>query len=97
MSHRRLNTIALPGTDDTVVLYDGVEPGKYSVRNVENLIREDAQGQVVWSAKLPQEGPADFFTDIRLDGDKLAGSTFSCWIVSVDIATGSVTRVAFHK
>jgi hypothetical protein len=95
--NRILNSIDLPD-GGRIVLYDwmGLKSG-YSERNIENLVRLDVTGKTLWSAKLPQDGPADCFTDIRLERDKLAGFTFSCWIVSVDIASGSVTRVAFHK
>jgi hypothetical protein len=83
MSPRRLKTIALPGIDDIIILYDATRPGKYSARNVENLVREDAQGRTIWSAQLPQDGPTDSFTDMRLEDGKLIGHTWSCWIVSV--------------
>jgi hypothetical protein len=92
-----LNSIDLPD-GGRIVLYDwmGLKSG-YSARNIENLVRLDVTGNMLWSAKLPQEGPADFFTDVRLEANKLIASTWSCGTVSVDIGTGIVTRVAFHK
>ena len=95
MPPRRLNTINLPAADGSIVLYDWMRPGKHSARNIENLVREDASGNTVWSAKLPQEGPSDSFTNVRLEGDKLIAWTWSCWMVSVDIETGVVTRISF--
>jgi hypothetical protein len=97
MPPRRLKTIALPEAGGSIVLYDAYRPGKYPARNIENLVREDALGNRVWSATLPQEGPSDSFTDVHLDGDRLIAHTCSCWIVSVDIGTGIVTRIAFTK
>src|SRR4051812_32612770 len=98
MTVRILTSIDLTVDGGSIVLYDWTSLGSgYSARNIENLVRLDADGKTVWSAKLSQTGPKDFFTDMRFEGDVLVAHTWSGYLASIDVSTGDVTVHKFTK
>ncbi len=67
-----------------------------TARNDYNLVRMDAQGHIVWVAELPRND-SDSFVDVRLDNGRLMGNTWSCYLVTLDIATGHILTAVFTK
>jgi hypothetical protein len=50
------------------------------------LVNED--GSEVWRVK-PPNGTADRWTDARLDGETVTAFSWSCYRVTIDVATGA--------
>lgn len=76
----------------TVRLYD------WMVVHRRNLVATDRHGVEVWRAD-PGGPPdsADCFTTVEWNGVSLIAYTFSCFEVSVDPGTGTVTVLRFTK
>lgn len=91
MAPRVIKQILLPGDGGAVMLLDWM-----AVADGCNLIRVDKAGETVWKA-VPPNGPADCFTEFRMDGDALKACAFSGYLTAVDIDNGAVTVLAFTK
>ena len=82
--------IALPGSDDRVVLFSWSTNPEPRQRNV---ARVDRHGNVVWRAELPGDATSDCFVHLAQDGDHFVARTYAGWILAVG-ADGQMRGVA---
>lgn len=76
----------------SILLYDWMAK---EVEGGRNLMRVDAEGQILWKASPPNT--QDCFTRIAWDGQALTANTWSCYRVAVDPENGKVTVLEFTK
>ena len=91
-----LDQIELPNSLGTVTLFDWMAE---EVRDGRNLIRTDPEGRELWRAEPAffDQGQKDCFVQMAWDGEVLTASTWSCFRVSIDLATGATTTLEFTK
>lgn len=53
-------------------------------------------GTIAWRA-LPPEGAKDAWTDVSVDGTTMTATSWSCWQVQFDVATGREIERVFTK
>ena len=58
-------------------------------------LRED--GSSVWTVGLPTLEAGDAWTDVRIDSDAVLAHTWSCYLVTLDLATGVERGRIFTK
>lgn len=58
-------------------------------------LRED--GSSAWTVGLPDLGAADAWTDVRIESDAVLAHTWSCYLVTFDLATGVERGRTFTK
>jgi hypothetical protein len=61
----------------------------------ENLLCVERNGDVVWKAKLPEQ--PDSFVEFELTPNGLRAWTWSCWMLTLDLATGKILERQFVK
>jgi hypothetical protein len=76
----------------SILLYDWMAE---EVKDGRNLMRVDAEGQILWKALPPDI--KDCFTRIEWDGQALTANTWSCYRVAIDPENGEVTVLEFTK
>ncbi|WP_115734730.1 hypothetical protein, partial [Aminobacter aminovorans] len=76
-----LNQIPIPASHDTIVLLDWMSDETEGGRN---LVRITPDGQPVWKATPPQNGPMDCFVAVEWEGAVLTANTRNCHRVTVD-------------
>ena len=94
MSGQVIDRVDLADGAGSIVLYDWMAE---EVKGGRNLVRVDADGNVLWKAAPPTNGMQDCFTRMLWDGRSLTANTWSCYRVSVDPQTGNVTVLEFTK
>jgi hypothetical protein len=93
---RIVKSIALPGTSDAIVLWEGVL-NRLNARNDHNLVRLNGRGEIIWTAQLPERTNPDSFVDVRFEGNVLAANTWSCYLVTLDAENGILLTKTFTK
>ncbi|TCU10022.1 hypothetical protein EV132_12213 [Rhizobium sullae] len=76
------------------MLYDWMAE---EVKDGRNLMRVDAEGNILWKASTPTTGMQDCFTDMQWDGKTLTANTWSCYRVSIGLQDGQITVLEFTK
>lgn len=94
MSGLVIDRVDLAGEAGSIVLYNWMAE---DVKDGRNLMRVDAEGNVLWKASPPTNGTQDCFTRMQWDGRGLTANTWSCYRVSVDPENGKVTVLEFTK
>ena len=56
-----------------------------------------SQGEIIWTARMPERTNPDFFVDVRLDDNVLAANTWSCFLVTLDADNGKLLSKTFTK
>ena len=96
MDAKVLTRLALPDDLGYIVLYEWTSD--FEIHRG-NLTRTDNEGREIWRAKPPAEIRVkdDCFVAVRWSGNGLTANTFSSYLVSVDVTSGSVTLLQFTK
>ena len=94
MSGQIIDRVDLADRAGSIVLYDWMAE---AVKDGRNLMRIDAEGNILWKASPPTKGIQDCFTRIQWDGRALTANTWNCYRVSVDPGNGEVTVLEFTK
>jgi hypothetical protein len=87
-------SIDLPDGSGRLVLYDWSQNQDY---RLENLVCLDANGTVVWTARLPRNTGPDGFVEISLDGDVIRANTWSCYALKLDQKNRRNSDVHFYQ
>ena len=81
--------------DRTITPFDWMLP---QVSDGRNLISTDRQGALLWQAKCPSLGAGeDCFTNVRLEGDEIIVSTWSCYNARLNRENGEISDPVFTK
>lgn len=94
MSGQVIDRVDLAGKAGSIVLYDWMAE---EVKDGRNLMRIDAEGNILWRASPPTRGMQDCFTRMQWDGRALTANTWSCHRVGIDPENGQVTVLEFTK
>lgn len=94
--------VAIPDTDDAAVLLD-VEAGPRDplgeLKSWPHLLRVSPTGAVVWrrAAGDGSFGERDFWTSLQVVDGALVATTWSCYLKTLDAATGRTLSSVFTK
>jgi len=94
MSEKVVRRIELPDSLGSIVLYDS---DSHVSKHGSNLMRLNPDGQVLWKASLLGTQWDDYFIHVAWDGSTLAANTWSCYFVTLDMASGGITESVFTK
>ena len=84
----------LPDGSGRVVVFDWSTNKQYRWRN---LVCLDSNGDVVWTAELPENTGPDFFAGVKVDGGTIQANTWSCYALTLDPRTGKILSCIFTK
>jgi hypothetical protein len=62
-----------------------------------NLVRVQPDGEIAWAAELPTTSSTDAYVAFDLDGEALAGNSWSGHRVVLDRDTGRIVEQSFTK
>jgi hypothetical protein len=88
-----LTTMPIPDSDDTLDL----APTDDGLGYAASITRRGADGSVRWTATPPEGTPQDAWMAVRLEGRRVIASSWSCYLVQLDIETGSEVARTFTK
>jgi hypothetical protein len=95
-----LTVIPIPETNDCIVLLKYSQPGSYQ----KNLLRLDPYGRIKWEPGLPiktlfglERTDQEIYLAVKLDDNRVIGTTFSGFIDFIDIETGQILDSVFVK
>jgi hypothetical protein len=88
-----VSRLPIAGSDDVLVLDElSREPGYFSA-----IRRVGRDGSTKWTVPPPTTGGDDAWTIVRVEGDQVVANSWSCQIVTIDLATGLEQARAFTK
>lgn len=88
-----LTTMPIPDGDDTLDL----APTDDGLGYAASITRRGADGSVRWTAIPPEGMPQDAWMAVRLEGPRVIASSWSCYLVQLDLGTGSEVARTFTK
>lgn len=89
-----LRVVDLPVRSGRLVLYDWSDD---QTPRLQNLVRIDRDGAVMWIAELPENTVPDCFVSVMLEADIIKAGTWSCYSIMLDPATGRIQSQIFVK
>jgi outer membrane protein assembly factor BamB len=84
----------LPDGTGRLVVFDWSARKEYRWRN---LVCFDRNGDVAWTAELPEDTGSDCFVGVKVDGGTIWANTWSCYVLTLDPRTGETLSRAFTK
>lgn len=94
MSGQIIDRIDIADVAGSIILYDWMAE---ELKDGCNLMRVDADGNIIWKASPPTTGVQDCFTCISWDGRTLTANTWCGYRMRIDIQEGVVTILEFTK
>ena len=99
--HPAVSAVALPGTDDAVVLLSAQSGPRNPLGKLKgwpNLVRIRPDGTVVWRV-APGQRPSDrdWWVSVDIEDDTLYANSWSCYRCRLDPESGSVMSSVFTK
>lgn len=88
-----LRTVPIPDSDDTLDL----APTDDGLGYTASITRRGTDGSVRWTAMPPEGAPQDAWTAVRLEGARLIATSWSCYLIQLDLETGSEIARTFTK
>jgi hypothetical protein len=88
---RERKSLPVQGTEDRIVLYAYED----CPLDTANLMRARPDGSIVWAANPPEA--QDAWVDVAFNKDTLLANSWSCWQVSLSLATGAEIHREFTK
>jgi len=85
--------LSIPDSDDVLVLDDAPDPPEYYQR----VLRCRPDGTIAWTAAPPTNQPDDAWTTVHLQDNQVSANSWSCFRVTLDLATGAETERVFTK
>ncbi len=83
----------LPGQPNCIVLIDHYEFSQSEYRHLSNLINISPEGEIIWTAQLPQT--KDSFVDFDWEDNILFANSWSGFRVRIDLETGRIMNRTF--
>jgi hypothetical protein len=87
-------SVDLPAGSGRVIIYDWSANQEY---RIENLVRVDASGDLIWRAKLPESTGHDCFVAVIVDGNAISANTWSGYTLTLDPISGKTLTCTFTK
>jgi len=84
----------IPGSDDALVLLDYMGEPAGPCRN---LVRIQADGQIVWRAELPSSSNTEAYVAVDIDGGLLVAKSWTGYRVILDELTGKIRESNYTK
>jgi len=88
-----LTTMPIPDSDDTLDL----APTDDGLGYAASITRRGADGSVRWTAIPPEGTRQDAWMAVRLEGARVIADSWSCYLVELDLETGSEVARTFTK
>ena len=90
-----VSSLTLPNGLGTVLLYDGADS---EFRNGKNLALRNTQNIEVWRIAPIGATGDDWFVHVECDeSGGILANTWSGYLISIDVVSGSITTLAFTK
>ena len=88
-----LTTMPIPDSDDILDL----APTDDGLGYASSITRRGADGSVTWTAIPPERTTRDAWMAVRLEGPRVIANSWSCYLVQLDLETGSEVARTFTK
>ena len=88
-----LTTMPIPDSDDILDL----APTDDGLGYAASITRRRSDGSDSWTAIPPEGAPQDAWTTVRLEGPRVIASSWSCYLVQLDLETGGEIARTFTK